>query len=71
MKIINGFIVGLLLVAGYTQAHAEDGHDRSMKRHEQFRAKQKIIHANEVEKKKLKSEAVSHDKANCKRSSAS
>lgn len=56
MKIINGFIVGLLLVAGYTQVYAEDGHDRSMKRHEQFRTEQKNIHANEVEKKELKPE---------------
>ena len=71
MKIINGFIAGLLLVAGCAQVHAEDGSERSMKRHEKFRAKQKIIHANEVEKKEFKSEAVSHDKANCKRSSAS
>ncbi|MBF4211188.1 MULTISPECIES: hypothetical protein [Pseudomonas] len=71
MKILNGFIVTLLLVAGYTQVHAEDGHDRSMKRHAQFRTEQKIIHGYEVEKKELKSEAVSHDKANCKRSSAS
>lgn len=59
MKIINGFIAGLLLVAGCAQVHAEDGSERAMKRHEQFRAEQKK-HETETEKKELKPEAVSN-----------
>lgn len=59
MKIINGFIAGLLLVAGCAQVHAEDCSERSMKRHEQFRAEQKK-HETETEKKELKPEAISN-----------
>lgn len=66
MKMLKALVIGSVLL-GTTLTYAEDGHDRSIKMNEKFRADQKRIHGTEPAAKpadELKVKTTSQDRTN-------